>query len=141
MKERMPSPSPWNEAESEMLLTRIFRDRNTKPISGRTKEQCERHLHAIVTASDLNQDRVLAVWQANNPGASTEKIKTILSKPVEGQDEERYYEALCQTIALHKDLESGIRAMVVSYYNRREVIRAAMPSTDHMNDDLWQYIG
>jgi hypothetical protein len=112
------SPDHWAEHESKDLLRRVFIDRITTPMPGRTREECEQQCRSLMEEVIYNNIfHVVNAYNRLHPDITQENIWSVLRSP-KPSDEDVYY-AIHRMLflTLGEDYEEGI-CKVVQAHNK-----------------------
>lgn len=118
------APKPWTKAESQRLLYRIYYDNVTRPLEGRSREDCQSHLKTIMEpllASRHNE--AISAYQQSNKHLSIEQLTRIMRNPESDRDEGIYYDIMIQLLLLEgADVQMGIENVIKSFYNQAQSV-------------------
>ena len=116
----LAKPKPWAFSESKKLLQRLYSDKIVTPLDGRSGQECEQHVRAIMTPLWTRLPRAINEYQKRVPEISSEDACNALRNPQESHSD-LYYDLMSQLLELDgKTVDTGIHCAVEAFYASKE---------------------
>jgi hypothetical protein len=130
----------WTLEESEALLRTLWKERRPKKPKDRTLLESQQHLQDILDFFSPEIPQAVNAYHEKNPKSTFSKKKSwsVLFNPVQGRDEDHYYNLLSELCYLHGNtLEEGMRRMVGMCRSDRAVGQQDVGSEEVANVIPW----
>lgn len=107
----------WTQEESEALVTKLVQERDTAPLRGRSRKDCERQWRNILEYIFEDILEAKRKFHKENPRFDRSYVERVLSDPYLNYDEEVYYGVLAEAFKVDaKSLVDGIHKKVGRYH-------------------------
>ncbi|KAF1357335.1 hypothetical protein EJ07DRAFT_157649 [Lizonia empirigonia] len=114
-----PATRPWTKEEARKLLHQVYFNEITHPLEGRSREECQLILSAIMDPLIRRRYReAIEVYHTRNCKFSLEDLEDRLRKPRENYDEDIHYGVMNALLQLDGvSIDDRITTVVDDYFH------------------------